>query len=150
MILLRIKKRRFEFWKFFSHKILNRNSVKPLLEQLNERMTEIPKLVVVVYMTAVFPYLSFISIRKSCKFLFMMVETPRKSETQIVKDHPFSTYAKSSEKHLLPPDTHTNVKNVRFLENIAYVRNGWSLTIKKLQAELKNVLLIKRMWIHLR
>ena len=27
-----------------------------------------------------------------------MVETPRKSETKIVKDDPFSTYAKSSEK----------------------------------------------------
>ena len=32
-----------------------------------------------------------------------MVETPRKSETQIVKDHPFSTYTKSSEKLTFTP-----------------------------------------------
>ena len=128
MILLRIKKRMFEFWKFFSHKILNRNSVKPLLEQLNERMTEVPKLVVVVYMTAVFPYLSFISIRKSCKFLFMMVETPRKSETQIVKDHPFSTYAKSSEKltFLTPWYAHER-KNCSFFGKYC-VRTKWMIT----------------------
>ena len=42
-----------------------------------------PKLVVAVYVTAVIPYLSFISIRKAFKFLFVMVDS--NSETQIGK-----------------------------------------------------------------
>ena len=47
----------------------------------------------------------------------------------LVRDHSFSTYAKSSEKqNFLPPDTHRCVvRNVSFLENLVYVLNEWSL-----------------------
>ena len=55
-----------------------------------------------------------------------------------IRDHPFSKYAKFSEKlTFLPPDTHTyswhvhacvriRGKNISFSGNFAYVLNGWS------------------------
>ena len=60
-------------------------------------------------------------------------DTERITDNQlmrVIKVHPFSRYAKFSEKlTFLPLDTHTNalvsgVKNVSFTENFAYVLNG--------------------------
>ena len=63
---------------------------------------------------------------------------------RVIKVHPFSRYAKFSEKlTFLPLDTYTNVlvsgvKNVSFTENFAYVLNGWSLTTSETSQILKN------------
>ena len=50
----------------------------------------------------------------------------KKVVKSIMRDHPFRTYAKFSEK-LTRACAYQGLSNVSFSENFAYVQNGWSL-----------------------